>query len=87
MLQQEASWMVLALSPLQMTYQSLEGIWKDAKLIITKPDGKETFTLKNMKDSAKIVYKELFNYSNIPSVTEAINAVFGINDMDSISFA
>lgn len=87
MLQQGASWMALAFSPLQMTYQSLEGIWKDAKLIITKPDGKETFTLKNMKDSAKIVYKELFNYSDIPSVTEAINAVFGINDMDSISFA
>jgi hypothetical protein len=40
-----------------------------------------------MKDSAKIVYKELFNYSDTPSVTEAINAVFGINDMDSISFA
>lgn len=87
MLQQGASWMALAFSPLQMTYQSLEGIWKDAKLIITKPDGKDTFTLQNMKDSAKIVYKELFNYSDTPSVTEAINAVFGINDMDSISFA
>jgi hypothetical protein len=36
--------MALAFSPLQMTYQSLEGIWKDAKLIITKPDGKDTFT-------------------------------------------
>jgi hypothetical protein len=40
--------MALAFSPIQMSYQSLEGIWKDAKLIITKPDGTETFTLDNM---------------------------------------
>ena len=51
--------MALAFSPVQFTYQSLEGIWKDAKLIITKPDGTEAFTLQNMKTAAELVYKEL----------------------------
>lgn len=85
--QQAASWMALAFSPVQMTYQSLEGIWKDAKLIITKPDGTETFTLNNMQNAAKVVYKELYHYDDNDSVTTAINSVYGINDMDNVAFA
>lgn len=85
--QQAASWMALAFSPVQMTYQSLEGIWKDIKLMITKPDGTETFSLNNFKNSAKIVYDELFHLSDKPTVTTAINAFYGINDMDNASFA
>lgn len=86
-MQRVASWMALAFSPVQMSYQSLEGIWKDAKLIITKPDGTETFTLENMKNSAKTVYRELFNYSDNATVSTAINAQYGINDMDNVAFA
>lgn len=85
--QRVASWMALAFSPVQMSYQSLEGIWKDAKLIITKPDGTETFSLKNMQKAAKTVYKELFNYSDNATVATAINAQYGINDMDNVAFA
>ena len=44
--------MALAFSPVQFTYQMLEGIWKDCKLIITKPDGTEAFTFPNMKKAA-----------------------------------
>jgi hypothetical protein len=66
--------MALAFSPVQMSYQSLEGIWKDAKLIITKPDGTETFTLNNMQNAAKTVYKELFHFSDNESVSTAVNA-------------
>ena len=86
MLQRAASWMALAFSPVQFTYQSLEGIWKDAKLIITKPDGTETFTLQNMKDSAKLVYKELFHVGDHATTSQAVNAFYGINDMDAASF-
>lgn len=86
-IQRAASWMALAFSPVQMSYQSLEGIWKDAKLIITKPDGTETFSLKNMQRAAKTVYKELFHYNDRASVATAINAQYGINDMDNVAFA
>jgi hypothetical protein len=85
-LQQAASWMALAFSPVQFTYQSLEGIWKDAKLIITKPDGTEAFTFQNMKTAAGTVYKELFHYSDKATVSQAVNAYYGINDMDMASF-
>ena len=85
--QRAASWMALAFSPIQMSYQSLEGIWKDAKLIITKPDGTETFTLDNMQKAARTVYNELFHFSDNASVSTAINAQYGINDMDNVAFA
>jgi hypothetical protein len=66
--------MALAFSPLQFTYQSMEAIWKNCKLILTKPDGTETFTAKNMFESAKTVYRELGHFSDTPTVTSAINA-------------
>ena len=86
-LQTMSSWMALAFSPVQFTYQMLEGIWKDCKLIITKPDGTEAFTFKNMKKAASLVYKEMFHYSDKLTVPQAINAFYGINDMDAASFA
>ena len=85
--QKAASWMALAFSPIQFSYQMLEGIWKDAKLIITKPDGTEAFTFQNMKSAAKTIYQELFHYSDKPSVSMAVNALYGINDMDKAAFA
>ena len=79
--------MALAFAPVQFTGQALEGIWKDCKLMIVKPDGTESFTAKNMKDAAGIVYKDLFNYSDNLTVAQGLNAVYGINDMDAASFA
>ncbi len=86
-MQRAVSWMALAFAPVQFSGQSLEGIWKACKLIITKPDGTETFTAKNMTDAAKQVYSELFHFSDIPTVSGAVNAQYGINDMDNSSFA
>lgn len=86
-LQSMTSWLALAFSPVQFTYQTLEGIWKVGKLVWSKFDGKETFTLKNMEKAMKTVYKEIFHYSDIPSVPSAVNAFYGINDMDNAAFA
>lgn len=85
--QQGVSWLALAFSPLQFTYQTMESIWKNCKLIVAKPDGTDTFTAKNMWDSAKQVYKELSHYSDKPSVISAVNVQYGINDMDNVAFA
>jgi hypothetical protein len=78
--------MALAFSPVQFTYQSLEGIWKDAKLIFTNYDGQETFTLDNMKKAAGIVYRELGHTSDKATVVQMLNAFYGLNDMDAASF-
>lgn len=82
-----ASFMSLAFSPLQFTYQTVEGIWKAIALIIKKPDGTNAFSVKNMWKSFKHVYKELANYSDTPSFLQQINETYGINDMDSQQFA
>lgn len=86
-LQRAVSWMALAFAPVQMTGQSLDGLWQDIKLVITKPDGSETFTRENMMNAAKKVYSDLGHMSDDPTITSALNAFYGINDMDSASFA
>lgn len=86
-IQKAASWAALAFSPVQFTYQMIEGIWKDCKLIFTKPDGKETFTVDHMKDAITTVYRELGHYSDKNTVCNGLNAFYGINDMDKVSFA
>ena len=81
-----ASFLALAFSPIQFTYQSLEGIWKDCSLIIRKPDGTNAFTTKNMWESAKAVYSDLKHYSDKPTKCQLINETYGINDMDANQF-
>ena len=66
--------MALAFAPIQLSGQVLEHMWKYCKLIITKPDGTETFTANNMSEAGKIVYKELFHFSDVPSTCIAINS-------------
>ena len=86
-IQSITSWMALAFSPVQFTYQTLEGIWKVGKLVFTKFDGKETFTFDTMAKAMKVVYKELGHFSDKPWVTTALNSLYGINDMDNAAFA
>ena len=62
-----ASFMALAFSPVQFTYQMVEHIWKSASLIIRKPDGTDAFTVKNMWTSLKHVYRQLSHFSDTPS--------------------
>lgn len=81
-LRSAASIMVLAYSPVQMFYQTIQSIWQDISLIIRKPDGTNTFTLSNMLTAAKLAYKDLFHMSDSPTVNSRINELYGINDMD-----
>lgn len=82
-----ASFMSLAFSPLQFTYQMVEHIWKSISLIIRKPDGTDAFTAKNMWKSLKSVYRQLGHFSDEPSELQLLNETYGINDMDSQQFA
>ena len=82
-----ASFMSLAFSPIQFSYQMVESIWKAASLIIRKPDGTNAFSAKNMYRSLKSVYKQLGHYSDDPSDLQLLNEIYGINDMDSKQFA
>lgn len=84
---QAASFMSLAFSPLQFTYQMVENIWKSIGLIIRKPDGTDAFTAKNMFKSLKHVYTQLTHFSDDPSELQLLNETYGINDMDSRQFA
>ena len=82
-----ASFMSLAFSPLQFTYQMVEHLWKSLGLIIRKPDGTDAFTAKNMFKSLKHVYRQLTHFSDEPSELQLLNETYGINDMDSQQFA
>jgi len=59
--------MALAFSPVQGLYQGVQGIWQDISLVIRKPDGSPAFTLANMWDAFKTVYRDLFHYSDTPT--------------------
>jgi len=65
-----------------MFYQPLQGLWTDISLIIRKPDGKESFTFNHFLNSIKIVGKDLFHYSNKPTLCQLLNETYGLNDMD-----
>ena len=82
-----ASFMALAFSPVQFSYQMVENIWKAASLVIRKPDGTDAFTAKNMFTSLKSVYRQLRHFSDEPSQLQLLNETYGINDMDSRQFA
>ena len=84
---QVASFMSLAFSPVQFTYQMVEHIWKSIGLVIRKPDGTDAFTAKNMFTSLKHVYRQLTHFSDDPSELQLLNETYGINDMDSKQFA
>ena len=82
-----ASYSVLAFSPVQGLYQSIQGIWNDIRLIIQKPDmvgkyGKSAFTLKNVSDSFASAYKDLFVFSDKETINSLINKQYALNDMD-----
>ncbi len=82
-----ASFLALAFSPLQFTYQTIEGLWKACSLIIRKPDGTNAFTAKHMWESAKSAYSDLVHYSDTPTKGQLMNEAYGLNDMDANQFA
>ena len=82
-----ASFFALAFSPVQGAYQTIQGLWQDISLIIRKPNGDPAFTVKNMYDAAKEVYKDLFHSSDSPTKCQLINEWLGVNDMDMNIYA
>jgi hypothetical protein len=74
--------MVLAYSPVQMFYQTIQSVWQDISLIIRNWAGANEFTLSSMLTGAKLAYKDLFHMSDSPTVNSRINELYGINDMD-----
>lgn len=73
--------MALGFNPKQL-YQEIEGLWKDIKLVITKPDGKYSFSSQDMTKSFFDVFKEAFHFGNVRSKLELINEYYALNDMD-----
>lgn len=81
-LKQAASLFTLALAPVQMFYQPLQGLWNDISLIIRKPDQKESFTFQHFIQAIKLVCGDLIHFSDKPTLCSALNELYGINDMD-----
>ncbi len=82
LLKQAASKFTLGFAPVQMFYQPLQGLWQDISLIIRKPDGKNSFTFQHFKNAIAIVGKDLFHFSDKPTLCSLLNQLYGINDMD-----
>lgn len=78
--------MLLGFSGVQVTYQTIQGLWNAISLIIRKPDGSDAFTVQNMWESAKIVYRDLFHIGNKPTLVQLFNELYGVNDMDMNSY-
>ena len=76
-----ASKLALAFNPRQL-YQAIDGMWKDISLIIRKPDGEDSFTKENMKESFIWAYNDLCHFGDNKSLAELINEQYGLNDMD-----
>lgn len=84
-LQQMASFMALAFAPVQASGQTLNGLFTNIKLNWTFD--REIFSKENLISSFKEVGKDLVHFGTTPTLCEAINRVFGINDMDMNTYA
>lgn len=84
-LQQAASFMALAFAPIQATGQTLNGVYNLIKLNWVYD--KEIFSKEHLTESFKEVGKDLIHFGTTPTLCEAINKVFGINDMDMNTYA
>ena len=83
MLRNAASKLTLALTPVQLFYQPLQGLWVDIRLIIqNKYNGQQTFTFHHFKNAVKLLAKDLFDFSGKPTLLSKINELYALNDMD-----
>lgn len=85
-LMQAASRVALWMNPRQL-YQGLDGIWKDISLFIKNPDGKESFTKKNLTEAAFWVYQDIRHFGDSFTMAELLNMTYGLNDMDANTVA
>lgn len=84
-LQQIASWMALAFAPVQASGQMLNGLFTNLKLNWTSD--REIFSKEHLVSSFSEVGKDIVHFGTKPTLCEAINKVFGINDMDMNTYA
>ena len=84
-LQQMASFMALAFAPIQASGQTLNGLFTAIKLNWTSD--REIFSKDHLVTSFKEVGKDLVHFGTTPTKCEAINRVYGLNDMDMNSYA
>lgn len=84
-LQQMASWMALAFAPIQGSGQMLNGLFTDIKL--NWAFDREIFSKEHLTSSFKEVGKDIVHFGTTPTKCEAINRVYGINDMDMNTYA
>ena len=87
MIKQAASLLTLAVAPVQALYQPLQGLWTDIRLMIQKPDGKESFTFSNFSTALKTVYSDLSHFTNEHTPCSALNELYALNDMDMNLYA
>ena len=87
-----ASKISLCFNPRQ-TYQFIDGLWKDISLMWRKPtgdtsnNGQEPFNRENFVSAIKWISKDLIHFGDSISLGEALNMLYGINDMDMNSLA
>lgn len=84
-LQQVASFMALAFAPIQASGQTLNGLFTTIKLNWTSD--REIFSKEHLISSYKEVGGDLVHFGTTPTKCEAINRVYGINDMDMNTYA
>ena len=81
-----ASFMTLAFSPVQFTYQSFQGLLQTISLVLRKPDG-SNYTFDMFMKAFRAVYSDLWNFSDKPTKCSLINELYAINDMDMNVYA
>lgn len=83
--QQMASFMALAFAPIQATGQTLNGLFTFLKLNWTSD--REIFSKDHLVTSFTEVGADIVHFGTKPTKCEAINHVYGLNDMDMNSYA
>ena len=84
-LQQMASFMALAFAPVQASGQTLNGLFTFLKLNWTSD--RKIFSKDHLVSSFKEVGSDITHFGTTPTKCEAINRVYGINDMDMNTYA
>ena len=75
--------LALAFNPKQL-YQIIDGLWKDIRLIVQNAhrEGDVNMSFKNFKDSFFWIIQDVAKFNGELSIGEALNQLYGINDMD-----
>lgn len=82
-LMKSTSILALAFNPKQL-YQVIDGLWKDVRIIVQNAhrEGDVNMSFKNFKDSFFWIIQDAGRFNGKLSVGEALNQLYGINDMD-----